>query len=111
MEETGGETVRVEETRRKVEKMAVDDNAQASGMMRSMAEKARERMKRMLEGKKLVWKGSSGKMVAMSQDRDVKRADGMVVNLDDEMVGGTVELVGEEEEEDMELSDGGSASG
>jgi hypothetical protein len=41
MEETGGATVRVEETRRKVEKMAVDDNAQASGMMRSMAEKAR----------------------------------------------------------------------
>jgi hypothetical protein len=55
MEETGGATVRVEETRRKVEKMAVDENAQASGMMRSMAEKAKggwERMKRMLEGKK-----------------------------------------------------------
>jgi hypothetical protein len=114
MEETGGTTVRVVETRRKVEKMAVDENAQASGMIRSMAEKAKggwDRMKKMLEGKRLVWKGSSGKMVAVTKDVDTKKAEERVVDLEDEMDGGTVELVGEEGEEEMEVSDGGSASG
>ncbi len=99
MEETGKARERVEETRRKVEKMAVDESAQASGLMRNMTEKARggwEKMKRMLEGKKLVWKGSSGKMVAVTKDEDMEKMDRMVVSLEDEMDGGTVELIGEE---------------
>jgi hypothetical protein len=71
--ETGGQDVtpvRVEETRRKVERMAVDKNEQASGILRNVADRVREgwdRMKKMLEGKKLVWKGSSGK-VAVARD-------------------------------------------
>ncbi len=55
--ELGTAPVRVEETRRKVEKMAVDEVEQASGILRNMAGRAREgwdRMRRMLEGKKLV---------------------------------------------------------
>ncbi len=46
--------VRVEETRRRVEKMVVEESGQASGVFRNMAGKARggwDRMRKMLEGK------------------------------------------------------------
>ncbi len=67
--ETGEETpVRVEETRRRVEKLVVEDSRQASGLFRSVADRAKDgwgKMRKILEGKKLVWKGSTGKLVVV----------------------------------------------
>jgi hypothetical protein len=97
--ETGEKTpVRVEETRRRVEKMRVEELGQASGVFRNMAGKAREgwdRMKKMLEGKKPIWKGNTGRMVAVSESL-VGAMEEVAVDLGEELEGGTVEIVREE---------------
>jgi hypothetical protein len=97
---------RVEETRRRVEKMAVEENEQAGGILRSMAGRAKEgweRMRKMLDGKKLVWKGNSGRIVAVTKEREgVEDKD---MNVEDELDGGTVEI--EREESGEETVSGG----
>ncbi len=54
-----------------------------------------DRMKRMLEGKKLVWKGSTGNMVAVERDRESEVDRGRALNLEEELMGGTVEIISE----------------
>jgi hypothetical protein len=80
--ETGEEApVRVEETRRRVEKLVVEDSRQASGLFRSMADKAKDgwgKMRKILEGKKLVWKGSTGKLVVVDRERETGENGGEV---------------------------------
>ncbi len=101
--ETGEKTPgRVEETRRRVEKMRVEEHGQASGVFRSMAGKAREgwdRMKKMLDGKKLIWKGNTGRMVAISENLAGSMEEGVAVDIGEELEGGTVEIVREEQGE------------
>jgi hypothetical protein len=108
--ETGEETpVRVEETRRRVEKLVVEDSRQASGLFRSMADKAKDgwgKMRKILEGKKLVWKGSTGKLVVVDRERETGD-NGGEVSLEEEMVGGTVEVLGEEVERGRETEETG----
>ncbi len=107
--------LRMEETRRGVEKMVVEETGQASGMFRSMAGKAKDswdRMKRMLDGKKLIWKGSTGRMVVVDQEKADRGREGMTVDIVEEMKGGTVEIVRENEEKGGdETEDRGSSSG
>ncbi len=98
MEMEAGERtpLRMEETRRGVEKMVVEETGQASGMFRSMAGKAKDswdRMKRKLDGKKLIWK--EGRMVVVDQEKEDRGREGMTVDIVEEMKGGTVEIVGE----------------
>jgi hypothetical protein len=98
---------RVEETRRRVEKMVVEENEQAGGILRSMAGRAKEgwdKMRKMLEGKKLVWKGNSGRIVAVTKEREGLEEKDM--NLEDEMEGGTVEIEKEVSEEETVSGDG-----
>jgi hypothetical protein len=52
-------------------------------------------MKRMLEGKKLVWKGSTGNMVAVERDRESEVDGGRALNLEEELMGGMVEIIRE----------------
>jgi hypothetical protein len=104
----------VEETRRRVERMAVDENEQAGGIMKSMAGRAkdgRDRMKRMLERKKLVWKGSSGMMVAVAKERVSGGMEDKGLDLEEEMDGGTVEIEKEENEDESGCGEGRSLSG
>jgi hypothetical protein len=67
METAGGEPLRVEETRRRVARMVVEETGQqkmASSMMDTVAGKAREgwaKIKKMLEGKRIS--RDSGKLV------------------------------------------------
>jgi hypothetical protein len=92
---------RVEETRRRVEKMAVEETEQAGGILRNMAGRAKdgwERMRRMLEGKKLVWKGSSGRMIAVA--KETEGVEDKVMDLEEEMDGRTVEIEKEVNEEE-----------
>ncbi len=99
--------MRVEETRRRVEKMAVEETEQAGGILRNMAGRAKEgweRMRMMLEGKKLVWKGSSGRMVAVAKEKE--GVEGKVMNLEEEMDGGTVEIEKEVSKEETVSVDG-----
>jgi hypothetical protein len=106
--ECGPGPSRVEETRKKVEKMAVDETEQASGILRNMAGKAREgwlRMRRMLDGKKLVWKGSTGRMVAVEKDKEGDSGEKESLNLEEELVGGTVEIIREERGTEMSRED------
>jgi hypothetical protein len=91
---------RVEETRKRVEKMRVEEHGQASGVFRSMAGKAKEgwdRMKKMLDGKKLIWKGNTGRMVAISENLAGSMEEGVAVDIGEELEGGTVEIVREEQ--------------
>ncbi len=71
--ETGEESpVRVEETRRRVEKLVVEDIGQASGLFWSVADRAKDgwgKMRKILEGKKLVWKGSTGRLLVVDRER------------------------------------------
>jgi hypothetical protein len=102
------EPARVEETRRRVEKMAVEENEQAGGILRNMAGRAKEgweKMRRMLEGKRLVWKGNSGKIVAVTKERDGMEDKDM--NMEDEMDGGTLEIEREEGGEEMGIGGDG----
>jgi hypothetical protein len=61
-------------------------------------------MKRMLEGKKLVWKRSTGKMVAVVKEKEGGLMEERGVNL--EMIGGTVEIEREEKDEETEKGEG-----
>ncbi len=50
----------------------VEETGQASGVFRSMAGKAKDgwdRLKKTLDGKKLIWKGSTGRMVVVDQEK------------------------------------------
>ncbi len=110
--ETGEESpVRVEETRRRAEKLVVEDNGQASGLFRNITEKAKDgwgKMRKILEGRKLVWKGSTGKVVVMDQDKRVNEEVGEV-NVGEEWSGGTVEVM--EDKVDVEEERGGGGRG
>jgi hypothetical protein len=84
--------------------MAVDEVEQASGILRNMAGRAREgwdKMRRMLDGKKLVWKGSTGKMVAVEKDRESVAGEKETLNLEEELMGGTVEIIREGVEKEV----------
>jgi hypothetical protein len=106
--ETGEETpVRVEETRKQVEKLVVEDSGQASGLFRSVVDRAKDgwgKMRKILEGKKLVWKGSTGRLVVVERERKTGENEGEV-SLEKEMVGGTVAVLGEEVEEEKEVEE------
>ncbi len=71
--------------------MAVEENEQAGGILRNMAGRAKEgwdRMKRILDGKKLVWKGSSGRMVAVDKEKEIVGTGDKVLDLEEELDGG-----------------------
>jgi hypothetical protein len=93
-----GSPVRVEETRRRVEKLAVDEGSQASELLRTVTERAKDgwgKIRKVLEGKRLVWKGNTGKMVLVGGEKEVGEGGDGVASLEEEMIGGTVEIVEE----------------
>jgi hypothetical protein len=53
-------------------------------------------MRKMLEGKKLIWKGSTGRMVAVSEEKVEGTEEVVAVDIVEELEGGTVEIVREE---------------
>ncbi len=63
-----------------------------------MSERARDgwgKLRRVLEGKRLVWKGNTGRMVIVSGEKEEGEGGEGVASLEEEMTGGTVEIVEE----------------
>jgi hypothetical protein len=107
-----GTLVRVEETRRRVEWLVVEEKRQASGLLRTMADKARggwEKMRKVLDGKKIVWRGSTGKIVVIDENAVVGEGEGEI-GFEEEMEGGTVEMVGEEADSVERKADSGASA-
>ena len=96
-EESGVRGVKLEETRRGVEKMVVEETGvrkQASGMLERLAGRAKEgweKVKTMLEGKKVTWRGDGGMMLLEKRG---------VVGLEGESEDGTMREWEDEWEED-----------
>jgi hypothetical protein len=110
-EPAGMEPLRVEETRRRVARMVVEESGQrkmASSMLDTVADKAREgwtKIKKMLEGKRIS--GDSGKLVV--EEGGGRESLDKNSEWEEEVMGGTVEVEVEEESElqgDEESMDG-----
>jgi hypothetical protein len=93
------EPKRVEETRRGVAKMAVDESGHektASTMLGVMAEKAKngwEKVKKLMEGKKVVrMAGEGGKIMVVKQTDRLEEAVTSKSEWDEDIMGGTVEI-------------------
>ncbi len=98
METAGGEP-RVEETRRRVARMVVEETGHrktASNMVDTVAGKAREgwaKIKKMLEGKRI--RRDSGKLFV--EEKGSKETPDRNSEWEEEVMGGTVEVEVEEE--------------
>ncbi len=89
----------MEETRRGVAKMAVDESGHektASTMLGVMAEKAKngwEKVKKLMEGKKVVrMAGEGGKIMVVKQTDRLEEAVTSKSEWDEDIMGGTVEI-------------------
>jgi hypothetical protein len=97
-----GEPVQAEETRRGVAKMAVEEsstNTQASRLIGAMA--GWEKVKRLLDGKKIMVKGNRGTLVVVDEETQ-EEEEGLSekAEWDEEVMGGTV--VVEDERVDLD---------